>query len=143
MTMSQVIKVAALVAATATSAAQMEPLSGEVPVAELVGEIKLDQGILPRVQASEDEDDMPISLEDEEYEPVKHTYSDDEKETFIYGVPGTPEYDSHKSAQQVIELEEMWRIDKVIQQLRGAVQGWHRGFYSFNSFEISPTCFSK
>jgi hypothetical protein len=37
----------------------------------------------------------------------------------------------------------MWAVDLPVQKLRGAVQGWRRGYYKHYSFQLPPKCLGR
>ena len=76
-------------------------------------------------------------------EDGEEIYTDEEKNNFIFGVPGTPEYNDHKTPDEIMQLEVMWEIDHDIQKFRGALQGWYRGFYKDYDWEIPQKCFGR
>lgn len=71
------------------------------------------------------------------------TYANQEKERFVYGKPGDQDYGVPRTAQQVMQLEEMWTMDLGVQKFRGVLQGFHRGLYKSYDWEIPDQCISR
>ena len=70
-------------------------------------------------------------------------YDSMEKERFIYGKPGDEGYGEPLTADQIMELEQMWVLDLDVQKLRGFLQGYHRGLYKDYNWPLPGKCFSK
>ena len=58
---------------------------------------------------------------DEDYEKPQKEYSDNEKDVFIYGLPGDEDYGVERSAEDLIKLERMWGFDFEIAKYRGTL----------------------
>jgi hypothetical protein len=71
------------------------------------------------------------------------TYESVEKERFIYGRPGDEGYAETKTADQLMELEQMWVLDLPMQKYRGFIQGFHRGLYKDYDYELPEACLSR
>ena len=80
---------------------------------------------------------------DEDYEKPRKEYSDNEKDVFIYGLPGDEDYGVERSAEDLIKLEKMWELDYEVQKWRGAIQGWNRGFYKDYDWELQEECINR
>mmetsp|Transcript_14227 Transcript_14227/g.24201 ORF Transcript_14227/g.24201 Transcript_14227/m.24201 type:complete len:260 (-) Transcript_14227:102-881(-) len=80
---------------------------------------------------------------DQEEQGEEKTYDSKEKEHFIYGVPGSEEYKREKSPEEIMRLDLMWELDLDVQQVRGVVQGFKRGFYKDYDWELPALCFGK
>jgi len=48
-----------------------------------------------------------------------------------------------KTKKALLREEKMWDMDKPLQEIRGAIQGWTRGFYKAYDYEIPAKCFGK
>ena len=67
-------------------------------------------------------------------------YESLEKERFIYG----KQWDgTNKTADEIMELEQMWVIDGKIQKYRGFMQGHHRGLYKDYDWDLPESCLSR
>lgn len=71
------------------------------------------------------------------------TYESVEKERFIYGKPGDEGYGEPMTADDLMELEQMWVLDGEAQKWRGFVQGFHRGLYKEYEWELQETCLNR
>lgn len=71
------------------------------------------------------------------------TYESIEKERFIYGRPGDEGYGEPKTAEELMELEQMWTLDLPMQKYRGFFQGFHRGLYKDYDYELPGACLSR
>jgi hypothetical protein len=82
------------------------------------------------------------AFEDQE-QPKGTTYESLEKERFVYGRPGEEGYGEPKTADEIMELEQMWVVDLEAQKWRGFAQGYHRGLYKDYDWLMPAACISK
>ena len=66
-------------------------------------------------------DDQPLRPEDEYWERPKKQYADNEKELFIYGVPGSDDYKTDLTEDEIAELEILWEYHYTFSILRGVL----------------------
>lgn len=75
---------------------------------------------------------------DDPLQRLKKDYPSDEKEKWIY-------YDNKKnlSEKQLKRREDMWTIDFTMVKIRGALQGWRRGFYKEYNYKLPEQCMGR
>ena len=66
-------------------------------------------------------DDDVLSEDDEDFEKPKKVYDNNEKEKWIYGTPGSPDYKKDMTEDEVAEMEIMWDYDYVMSIIRGII----------------------
>jgi len=88
-------------------------------------------------------DDDVFRDEDEDFEKPRRVYENNEKEKWIYGTPGTDDYQSDLTEDEIAELEIMWEYDFALSIVRGLIQGLTRGFYKTYAYSLHPDCFGK
>lgn len=71
-----------------------------------------------------------------EYGPA-YEFEHKEKTRWIWGTDPT------KTKKALLREEKMWDMDKPMQEFRGFLQGWTRGFYKAYDYEIPAKCFGK
>lgn len=100
------------------------------------------------VQGQEEWDDDYLrdhgdDFEDWDDEPKEYGDGEKEKQEWIYGKEGDPDYNPELSGEEIRIREEMWGIDLQVQKNRGTFQGWHRGFYKDYDWDIGEHCFGR
>jgi hypothetical protein len=71
-----------------------------------------------------------------EYGPA-YEFEHKEMTRWIWGT------DQTKTKKALLREEKMWNMDKPMQEFRGFLQGWTRGFYKAYDYEIPAKCFGK
>jgi len=66
-------------------------------------------------------EDTPFDEEDEDFEKPRKVYENNEKEKWIYGTPGTEDYKTDLTDDEIEELEIMWDYDFALSIVRGVI----------------------
>ena len=79
-----------------------------------------------------------LGVDDEKGGFLKRDYDEKEKEKWIY-------YDGNKNISdlELMAREHMWKMDETMVKVRGVFQGYNRGFYKNNSYELNDLCLGR